>query len=83
MSNVKSIFGGPTGVAEPNETCVMTLRQYLEMAEAGEIVGVVIAALNKDGCAGYAVSGRVGGYSMAGALEVARDDLVGIIRGRE
>jgi hypothetical protein len=83
VSNVKSLFGGPAGVAEPNEVCIDALRAVLEMAESGEIVGVAMVALDKDGLGRWEVAGRVGGYSMLGAMEMARSELVDINRGRE
>ncbi|WP_454917436.1 hypothetical protein [Xanthobacter sediminis] len=76
MSNVVAIRGGPTGQPEPNPTCIATLEEWLERARSGEIVGVALAALHHDGVGSYAVGGRVGGYSMLGALEMACAELV-------
>ena len=78
--NVTAIFGGPTHQPEVNETCVRVLREWLEMAESGEIVGVAMAGLCADHAARYAVGGKVGGYGMLGALDMARADLVEINR---
>jgi hypothetical protein len=83
VSNVKSIFGGPVGVPEPNDTCIEAIRKLLEMAESGEVVGIAVAALDKDGCGRWELAGRVGGYSMLGALEIARAELVDVNRGFE
>lgn len=77
--NVASIFGGPKGVPEPNETCVKALEELLEMARSGEIVGVAMAGLCADHMSRYAIAGNVGGYGMLGAMEVAKSDLVRII----
>lgn len=79
MSNVKSLYGGPTGTPQVNETCVAELRRLLEAAEAGEIIGFVAGALHKDGCAAWRMAGMVGGYSLIGALEVARTELVHMV----
>lgn len=81
MSNVASLFGGPTGVPEVNETCVARLEEWLEMARSGEIVGVAVVALCADGASRYAVSGKVGGHGMIGALEVAKAELIDVARG--
>lgn len=80
VSNVASLFGGPTGQAEPNETCIAALRDLLARAEAGEIIGIAMASLEKDGKSGFVVAGHVGGYSMIGALEMARAELIEVAR---
>lgn len=77
---VVSLRGGPTGVPEQNAACISVLESWLEMARSGEVVGVAMAGLSADGCGRYAVAGLVGGYSMLGALEIARDELVKVIR---
>ena len=81
--NVKSLFGGPTGVPEPNETCISQLEEMLEMAKAGEIIGVSVAAVTKDGLALYRLAGLVGGFSMLGAMDVAKAELIDLNRGIE
>lgn len=80
---VTSLFGGPVGLPEPNEACIATLREFLEMAEAVEVVGVAIVALDKDAYTRWAVSGKVGGYSMIGALETAKAEVMDLNRGLE
>lgn len=79
MSNVKSLYGGPTGQPQRNELAVQVLSEMLEKAEAGEIVGVVIAGLYHDGLAGFRTGGMVGGYSLLGALEMAKADLIEVL----
>jgi hypothetical protein len=76
LSNVKSIFGGPTGLPEPNQMAIDALELILAKAQAGEVIGVVIAALHHDGMAGFQIGGMVGGYSMIGAIEMAKVDLI-------
>lgn len=76
MSNVKSIYGGPTGLPEPNDMAIEVLRDMLAKAEAGEVIGVIIAALHHDGLAGFQIGGMVGGYSLLGAVELAKADLI-------
>ena len=41
---------------------------------------MVIAVLNHDGSSGYFIGGRVGGYSLLGALEVARAEVMEVVR---
>lgn len=79
MSNVKSLYGGPIGAPEVNETCVAELKRLLEAAESGEIIGFVAAALHNDGCATWQIAGMIGGYALIGALEVARADVVQVM----
>lgn len=79
MSNVKALYGGPTGLPEPNEDCIAQTRKLLEMAESGEVVGFVAAALYKDSCAGRMMGGFIGGHSLIGALDVARAVVVNMV----
>jgi len=79
MSNVKSIYGGPTGLPERNERAIEVLTDLLEKAQSGEVIGVVVAALHHDGLAGFRIGGMVGGYSLLGAVEIAKHDLVSIL----
>lgn len=78
---IVSLHGKPTGQREVSKVCVDALRDLLERAQAGEVVGVGLAALHCDGEASYHLCGRVGGYSMQGAVEMVRADLVDINRG--
>lgn len=80
-SNVKSLFGGRTWQPQPNENAIAALSELLEMAYSGEIVGVVVAGLCRDGCGLYRIGGQVGGYSLLGAVDVAKDELMDIVRG--
>lgn len=76
MTNVTSLYGGPTGEPHPNEACIEALEHWLEMARSGEIVGVALVGRRPDRTAGLSVCGVIGGYSMLGALEMARAELV-------
>lgn len=78
---VTALFGGPTGLPQRNESCISALREWLEMAEAGEVVGIAIAGLSYDACTRYRIAGKVGGYGMLGALEMAKADLVEVNNG--
>lgn len=79
MSNVKSLYGGPTGQPDPNENAIAVLTEALERAKAGEVIGVVIAILHHDGLSGFRTGGMVGGYSLLGALEMAKADLIEVL----
>lgn len=79
-SNVVAIHGGLTGLPEPNDNCIATLERWLEMARAGEIIGFAGAALHHDGLSQYAISGFIGGYSVLGAVEMAKADLTDHLR---
>lgn len=79
-SNVVEVFGGPSGLPEPNAACIAALEAWLEMARSGEIIGVALAGLCHDRASRYSVAGMCGGYSMIGAIEVARADLLEIVR---
>lgn len=81
--NVVSLNGKPSGNREVSQVCVDTLRDLLERAEAGELVGVGLAARYENGEASYHVAGHVGGFSMSGALDMVRAELVDINRGYE
>jgi hypothetical protein len=81
VSKVISLDGGPIGLPERNENAVATLREALEMAEAGEIVGIGVVMLHKDAMGSYRFGGKVGGYSMLGAIDVMKADLMEVVRG--
>jgi hypothetical protein len=80
-ANVISLNGGPTGLPERNENAVTTLKNLLEKAEAGEVVGVAIAAMHCDNSGGWSIGGFIGGYSLLGAIEVMKDDIMNLHRG--
>lgn len=80
MSNVESLFGGPTGLPEPNQMAIDALEKILAKAHVGEVIGVIITALHHGGLAGWQAGGRVGGYSMLGAIEAAKFDLAEALR---
>jgi hypothetical protein len=44
------------------------------------LIGVALVGLEHDGLARYAIGGRVGGYSMLGAMEIAKTDLIDMAR---
>ena len=64
----------------PNAGCVAKLKELLERAEAGEITGIVCASLHSDNTASTAVAGMVGPYSLLGAVDMAKSDLVDMMK---
>lgn len=77
---VTSLFGGPTGERVVSEAAVAALDEWLERALSGEIVGFAIAVLHHDGLGAFELAGRVGGYSMLGALDAAHARVLEIVR---
>lgn len=77
MTNITSLYGGPTGQPEPVQSCIEVLSELLEMAKAGQVIGATVVMLHCDGLASYAIGGRVGGYSLIGAMEAAKLVLMG------
>lgn len=69
---VISIHGGPTGEKEPEDNAIRLLEKLLEQAKSGEAVGVAAAVLQFDGSASWYEAGKVGGFTLAGALEGLR-----------
>lgn len=75
-SKVAPIFGGPTGEKQANLHAIATLEEILEAARAGEIVGVMVASLCYDRLGRWDVAGETGGYSIIGAAEAGKLDLM-------
>lgn len=80
IEKVTSLFGGPTGERTVNELAVAALEEWLAKARSGEIVGVAVAALHCDGLGSCQLAGRVGGYSMLGALDDAHSQVMEIVK---
>lgn len=76
MGDVKGLFGNVPEHGEPVQSCVNLLRDLLAQAEAGEIVGITYGAVTRRGVGVYGLGGVVGGYSMLGAVELAKAQLV-------
>lgn len=83
MTNITSINGATISTGEPNQIAVKVLEEALERARSGDLVGVGIVIRHSDGCASFTLGGSVGGYSMLGALEMVRDEIVSLNRGDE
>lgn len=78
--NVTSLHGGEITAGTRNEGCVAKLKELLERAEAGELTGIVCAGLHNDVTASYTIAGMVGPYSMLGAVDMARDELISLMK---
>ena len=70
--NVISLNGGLTGEKQVVTSTVEQLEVLLESAKSGQIVGIAYSVLEYDNNACFGVVGRVGGFSMVGALEAAK-----------
>jgi hypothetical protein len=81
MTKITSINGATISTGEPNEIAVRMLEDALERAKSGDLVGVGIVMRHSDGCGSFSLGGSVGGYSMLGALEMVRDQIVSLNRG--
>lgn len=75
VGKVASLFGDDVITPEPNAGCIAHLRDLLEKAEAGEIVGFVCASLHRDKLSSYTIAGMIGPYSLLGAVDMAHHEL--------
>ena len=66
----------PGQMGEPVPTCVKELERLLEAAKAGEIVGIAVGLQFRDGMGSYSIAGRVGAYSLLGAMLKAQHALL-------
>lgn len=81
MGSVASLFGGEVvAPGVPNAGCVAKLKEILERAEAGDVTGIVCVCLHSDRTGSYSVAGMIGPYSMLGAVEMAKADLIDAMR---
>ncbi len=67
---------------EANERLVEEIERLLDLARAGEIVGMAGTYLHKDKAASYSYAGVVGSYSLVGGLECAKTRLLSIVLAR-
>lgn len=80
---VISLWGQPTGEPQVMESAVSTMAEWSEKVGSGEVVAVVVVGIFKDGMAGYTCAGLIGGYSILGALDMARQDVIDVNRASE
>lgn len=78
---VTALFGGHTGVPQPDQNCIEVLENLLEKARGGEVIAVAIAAKHHDGLATANHGGKVAGYALIGALEAIKASLIDFNRG--
>ena len=74
--NVKSLFGGVLPTRAPREDVVEAARELLAACEAGEVISFAVAQTYFDGQSAYRIAGKDIGYSMIGALEMAKSGIV-------
>ena len=79
---VVGLRGAATSQREVCEGCVGTLQDALEKAQSGEAVGAYIVIRYHDGTASWQGGGKVGGFTMLGAMATAHEDLMDINRGQ-
>ena len=82
VPSVVCLHGGEVNTFTPNEGCIKALRDMLEMAEAGEITGIVCARLHGDNLGSYTIAGMTGPYSLLGALVMAQKEMTDLMAGR-
>ena len=80
---VISLNGGITGERHRSEVAVDYAKRLLEKVEAGEVMGFAVAELYHDGTGGYKIVGRVGGFSMLGAVTALSAEMSDIARNGE
>lgn len=80
MGEVRGLFGDVPEPGEPVASCVDCLRDLLEQAEAGELIGFAYGAIARNGNGQNGIGGMIGGYAMLGALELAKAELTCIMQ---
>lgn len=94
MSDEKvSLFPGVSNVTYFRDTEPLTdktrlsmiamLEETVDAIKAGEVVGVGLVMMTHDNCGGWKVCGRIGSYSMLGAADVLRQELLDAARGSD
>ncbi len=81
MSNVTALPGAITYEPEVVQSTVDALRDMLQQAERGEIIGLTAVYVLHTARCGYWVAGKPGGYSTIGALECVKRQLIECIDG--
>jgi hypothetical protein len=75
MADVVGLFG-KADLGSPVPSCVAALKDLLERADAGEVIGIAVAAVNAKGSASYSVGGMIGAYGLLGALDMAKAHMI-------
>jgi len=75
MAEIVGLHGHRPLVREANGDLVEALRKLLELAEAGEVVGMAGNALHADGLSSQWVHGTVGGSGMIGGCQLVLTQL--------
>jgi|GEM_PF-2039338 len=82
VHNVTSLHGDEVLQPKPNESCVKALRELLERAKSGDVVGTICISLHSDGLASFSINGMAGPYSLLGAVDMAKSDLQDLMKER-
>jgi len=80
---VISLYGQLTGERKVVESAVGAIADWSAKVQSGEAVAVVVVGIYHDGLAGYTVAGKLGGYSVLGAMEMARQYIIDINKAAE
>lgn len=67
-----------SGALKPETRDMMTeyLRGMIKLIEDGQVIGLGVVTMSYDHCSAYATMGRIGGYTMLGATDMLRHELV-------
>jgi hypothetical protein len=76
VANVIGLFGNPTGERTVVESAVSAANDLNEMVQSGEVIGFALVKLHCDGASSWTTAGRIGGYSMIGGLEFAKQHVM-------
>ena len=75
---VVSLTGDEISPGEVNAKAVEVAEELLARARSGDVVGISAVMLHSDRGTSYFHGGCVGGYSMLGAVEMLRAELVAV-----
>lgn len=75
--NVVSLSGGhPTGVRKPNQHVIAALEDWTARAQAGEVIGIVIAGVTHDYCGINSEAGYLESYALLGSLTAVHHSIM-------
>lgn len=74
--NLIQLGGGSVAQREPNAAYIEQLEKELERAKAGEVIGGAFASVYYDNTCNYTLAGHICYYTVIGALEAAKFELL-------
>jgi hypothetical protein len=75
MGEVRGLFGEGPEPGQPVASCVDCLRDLLERAEAGDVVGIAVGMVDGMGRGSFAVGGMIGHYGLLAGTDLAKAQL--------